>query len=765
MAGYLTPLSDGSYAEVPDGTDPKDVPNIVAQAESQLADHYGQQARDSGSPVTPTKPDGTPGDKVYSSTMVYPNTAFGRMGAWLDQNVPGANWAEKNVAQPVEAATTPTFGPGGVGGAATRISVNRLAGAIDLPGTGLNILKHQIEPERGTEGDIPSLSKTILDQTGGQELGPDASITRQMIEAAATGATPGGRGWPGVVESLKQAGWGISGTTASDIGGKYFGEPGAFIAQMLFGGAVPIKQPGAAVIAHGTADPSAPDTYAASLAARPITPGGNFQGLNNPPPPGTPDYSQYTPGFKTLANESGQRIATSLSGVPYVGAPLAAGEAADRNFIMHGRDAAAASVSGPQGLPPEGVNAGTLGSTLTSGAQQAILKIVADQEARQQTQRNLMSAPGGPPGSAEVPAGGFYQAGADAIAGRSDTTRAAGQSRLDEIANSSPGGPNYGPGGSGYMRPDVPLPSQPSLTWNHISDMVSELNDSLGKSGRPALPHDVADALKDAANQARQDAANAQSPGAGAQFRLNNVVYARAQAALEQLRQMAGQELGSSGVFKDVPTQQAAASYLKSRMQSPDSLNQTLLHPAFPQDARLNAAAQIIATLGEPQGGGTSGGFRPEAFVNQYGDSGKGQRPTLDALLVGGSGNAQPAAATGLLDSLRTIAEHFSTPTSRFGLIKSLGSAELVRKGLEGAGKVVEHLLPWKAASYLGVPQIGRGMSSMLNSDAVTRAMGGQPQVWGPYANRVSTQGAVADQEQRNRLHYGRANAMPGATP
>ena len=590
-----------------------------------------------------------------------------------------------------------------------------------------------------------------------------------MLEAAATGATPGPNfpnlvsslrnlriplsNWPGIIESLKQAGWATSGAIGSDLGGKYFGEGGALLGNLLFGGAVPIKQPLAAIVAHGLSDLSAPDTFAAWLRSRPTTPGGNFQPLTSPPPPGMPDFSDTTPSFKTLANESGQRIAAPLSGVPYVGAPLAQGEHNDFDFLRWGRDAAAADAAGPQGLPSEGVNAGTLGSTLTSGAQAAILKIVADQEARQQQQRALMSAPGGPPGSAEVPSTGFYQGGADAIAGRSDRTRAAGQDRLSEITGSSPGGPNYDEGPGGFPRPDVPLPAQPSLTWDHISEMVTEFNDSLAKSGRPALPPDVAAAFKDAANQAREDAANAQSPGAGAQFRQNNEVYAKAQAALDQLRQMAGTELGSSGQFKDVPTQQAAAAYLKSRMQSPDSLDQTLLHPAFPADARLNAAAQIIATLGDTGTGGTASGFRPEAFANQYGGGKAGQRPTIDALLSGQSG--QPAAATQLLDSLRAIAEHFSTPTSRFGLMKSLGSAELVRKVMEGIGKGVEHYIAWKPAQYLFGPQIGRGLTSALSSEDVTRAMGGQPAIWGPYANRVSTAGAILDANQRNRLHAG----------
>ena len=744
MASSFFPLSDGtSFVEIPDGTDPKDVPNLAAQGEAQLATKYGQQAATTGQPVTA-------GSKVYSATTTYPDTYFGHAGAWLDQNIPGANWAEKNIAQPIENATTPTFGPGGVGASGLRIATNRAVGAVDLPATTLNVIKHFAAPERGTEGDIPYLSKTILDQSGTQQLGPDAGLTQQLLEAGATGAAPGGRGWPGIVESLKQAGWGVSGTTASDIAGKYFGEPGAYLANLVFGGAIPIKQPAAATAAHGLTDPSATDTYAAYMRARPITPGGNFQGLTSAPPPGMPDFSGTMPGFKTLANEGGQRIATSLSGVPYVGAPLAQGEANDRSFIQWGRDAAANDVSGGA-LPADGVNAGTLGSTLQSGAQQAILRIVAEQQRRQQAQTALMNG-----GGAEVPVTNTVMTGVNAIKGnqRSDSATEATGQRVGELINSSPGGVNY-------QRADVPLPAQPSVTWSHLTDWVGELNDSLGKSGMKALPDDIAAALKDAANADREAAANAQSPGAGAMFRENNVVYAKAQAALDQLRQMAGTELGSSGEFKDVPTQQAAAAYLKSRMQSPDSLDQTLLHPAFPANARLNAAAQIIATLGDTGTGGTASGFRPEAFANQYGGGKAGQRPTIDALLTGQSG--QPAGATNLLDNLRTVAEHFSTPTSRFGLIKSLGSAELVRKIMEFGGSAVEHVLPWKAANYLGAPQIGRAMSAMLESEAVRRSMGGQPQDYGAVANRAATTAAILNANQRNRLHYG--NVQSGATP
>jgi hypothetical protein len=293
--------------------------------------------------------------------------------------------------------------------------------------------------------------------------------------------------------------------------------------------------------------------------------------------------------------------------------------------------------------------------------------------------------------------------------------------------------------------------------------MVTEFNDTLAKSGRPALAPDVAAAFKAAANQSRQDALDAQSPGAGAQFRENNVVYARAQAALEQLRQMAGEELGSSGRFKDVPTQQQADAYLKARMQSPDSLDQTLLHPAYPQDNRLNAAAQIIATLGDPTTGGTSGGFRPEAFANQYGSGARGQRPTIDALLTGGQGGGQPAAATSLLDNLRTVAENYGPATSRFGLIKSLGSAEVVRKVLEGVSRGVEHIMGPNKVPV--VAQIGRGMSAMLNSDAVRRGQGGQPQNWTPYTNSAAVAASTIAAEQRNRLHFGAVGSQPGATP
>ena len=797
MASSFFPLSDGtSFVEIPDGTDPKDVPALAAQGEAQLADKYGKQAATTGQPVTA-------GSKVYSATTTYPDTYFGHAGAWLDQNIPGANWAEKNIAQPVENATTPTFGPGGVGATALRIGTNRLTGAVDLPANILNTLKHvagsppapadtaapdpntsnfagfkpHIDPTTGkpemltggsstTEGDIPTASGAILNQSGGSQLGPDASLARQLLEAGVTGFTPGPNlsnlvtslknmripvsNWPGIVQSLKNAGWAVSGTIGSDLGGKYFGEGGALLGNLLFGGAIPLKQPAAVTVAHGLTDPSATDTYAAYMRARPITPGGNFQGLTSAPPPGMPDFSGTMPGFKTMANEGGQRIATSLSGVPYVGAPLAQGEANDRSFIQWGRDAAANDVSGGA-LPADGVNAGTLGSTLQSGAQQAILNIVAEQQRRQQAQTALMNG-----GGAEVPVTNTVMTGVNAIKGnqRSDSATEATGQRVGELINSSPGGVNY-------QRADVPLPAQPSVTWSHLTDWVGELNDSLGKSGMKALPDDIANALKDAANADREAAANAQSPGAGAMFRENNVVYAKAQAALDQLRQMAGTELGSSGEFRDVPTQQAAAAYLKSRMQSPDSLDQTLLHPAFPANARLNAAAQIIATLGDTGTSGTASGFRPEAFANQYGGGKAGQRPTIDALLTGQSG--QPAGATSLLDNLRTVAEHFSTPTSRFGLIKSLGSAELVRKILELGGKTVEHVLPWKAANYLGAPQIGRGMSAMLESEAVRRAMGGQPQDWDAFTHRAATAASTIDAEQRNRLHYG--HVQSGATP
>ena len=300
---------------------------------------------------------------------------------------------------------------------------------------------------------------------------------------------------------------------------------------------------------------------------------------------------------------------------------------------------------------------------------------------------------------------------------RGEAQTGATLNRVGEITDASPGGANY-------AGPDVPLPAVPAVPWSFSKDWVGDLNASLQQSGRPALPPEIAAALKTVANQERENAANAFQPGLGTQFRQNNESYARALPVLDRLYRMGGEPVGTTGRFTDVPREQDVARQLTGNLQSPEYLSDILNHPDFPAANRLNAVGQLVSTLGNQ---GSAANFRPEKFATDYTGTG-GARPSVEALSTGPSG--APLATTNVLDNAAQVAQNYSTPTSRFGLIKSLGSAAAVAKLMELSSRAIEHLAPWKPAQYLGVPQLGRWYSSLLESDALKRAMANQPQNW-----------------------------------
>jgi hypothetical protein len=309
------------------------------------------------------------------------------------------------------------------------------------------------------------------------------------------------------------------------------------------------------------------------------------------------------------------------------------------------------------------------------------------------------------------------------------------------------------PGGSNYRRQSVPLPAIPSVPWSNLKDWVGNLTASLQSSGRPALPNDIAAALKAAANQERERAADAASPGAGAQFRQNNESYARALQHLDQLLPLSGEPLGASGRFADTPPEQRVAYAMTGKMQSPSDL-EIFSHPAFPAEARLNAAGQHVSTLGNS----SQGGFRPEKFVDEY----RAAHPGLEELA---HVKGQPLAALNVLDNASRLGENFSTPTSRFGLIKSLGAAAAVAKAMELTGKGIEYASGVPALKWIGTPALGRLYSEGLESEPVARAMAGQPQNWAETANRIPVIGANVDAREQDRQALRRKGTVTVTRP
>ena len=708
-------LSDGSTIDVPDGTPDDVVTRAAAQGEAQIGQRYTQQAIDTNAPVTA-------GSKVYSATTVYPNTYLGQGMAWLDHNA-GGNWMNRNIVQPVNQATGGAADA--LAGSVGRIETNAVAGGADLPAAGLNTLKHVVAPGRGTEGDIPYIGQSIRGEVGVPELPANAPLAQRAVEAGLGGYLGSPSGAAGLIKNLVYGGLGTAGSTA---GGWVGGEPGSFLGGLLAtGGPAAAGKAAAKVAGPAVAAPNAAGTWNAATSIRPTTPGGNFQGLPGQAPGGV-DYSQFMPSFTALANPTGQRVAAGLGSIPYSGKPIEQASEDTSNFIKTARDAAAADLAGPQGLPVGGASPATIGPVLTSGAQTAIGAIRAQQKAQQDAMDTLMQG-------REVPVASTISAGANAVSGnqRGIPETTATWDRLGDLQNAAPGGADYN-------RAPVPLPAMPTVPWSNLKDWVGGLNASLQSSGRPALPDDIATALKAAANLSRAQAAEAVQPGAGAQFLANNESYARSLVDQDQLSRFAGEPLGSSGQFTNVPGEQSVAGQVTNNLQSPGALA-ILSHPAFPADARLNVAGQVTSTLGNA----SQGGFRPERFADQYGAA----RPGLEALTGGPTGQTAPLD---VLDQAATIGQNFSTPPSRYGLIKSLGGAGTVATATGLTSRAIEHAAPWKPAQYLGVPQMGRWYASMLENPALKRAMAGQPQDWSSLANQIPVAGAVTNTEASNRL-------------
>ena len=725
-------LSDGSQLELPIGTPAPDAMKAVDQAETGLASYYSKQAATQNAPVTA-------GDKVYSASTTYPNTYMGQGMAWLDHNVPGANWVNQNVVQ----SAPGNFVSNAVVAPVARADTNVIGAVNDLPAAVYNTIKHQT-PANASYPDWPSLSEKLRQETGAPELPANAGILQRGSESALAGVLGGGGFWKSLLG-------GFGGTVGSDIGGYVAGEPGALVGG--FTGATigdPLLKVGAKWVGPNAASPTAEGTTTAAENIKPTTKGGNFQGLTQPPPPGMPDYSDFQPSFTSLANPAWQRIATALGSLPYVGKPIDNASAYHASFIENARDAAANDLAAPGGGLPrlEPVSASTIAAPLREGSQSALLDIMNQSRARQNAVDDAMR-------SAGVPLRNTVQTGFDQVANnaRSEQATDATLDKVGEIIRNSPGG-------SRYAGPDVPLPSEPITPWSFTKDWVGELNQGLQSSGKPPIPDDIAAALKAAANQDRENAANAVQPGLGDTFRQNNEAYARLQPTLDKLYRMGGEPLGVSGQFKDVPREQDIARQFTGNIQSPEYLADTLLNPNFPTSQRLNAVGQYVSTLGN-QGGADN--FRPEKFVTDYRGT-TGARPTIEALSVGPNG--APLATTNVLDNAADVARNYSTPTSRFGLSKSLGATLGVAKLMELTGRGLEHIIPWKPGQYAGTLQMGRAYANMLESEAMKRAMANQPQNWGQITGTFPAAVGVTQTNANSRaLAHSLFAPRPGQTP
>ena len=712
MPRYV-PLSDGQhFSTVPDGTSDADAQSMVSADQAKLDRYYQDQAA-SGQPVTA-------GASIYNGYETLPNTVVGRGVSWAEQNVPGYDWLNRHLPQPDPASM--------------RVAVSVPTGIPDFVASTINVAKHQIAPGLGTDYDVPYAGQAGRDQLGVPALPADASKTEQIAEAVIPGLVSGSiAGAPllSLGHLAASAARGVGGVYGSDWGGRIGGELGSYLGGLFGSGGVPVKQIAAKTFGPSLASATAPETYQAATSIRPSTPEGNFQGLPGPRVPlatgETPDFSTFVPSFRALANPAGQRVAATLSGLPYAGAPIERANENTRAFVQSARDAAATDIAGPRRLPPSGASPATIGPVLTQGAQSAIIRIAQEQQNRQRAMDALMQG-------REVPVPNTISIGMNLVANnaRSPDVTSATLSRVGDLQNDAPGGANYN-------RAPVPLPAVPTVPWSNVKDWVGGLNTTLNSSGRAALPPDIANVLKIVANQERERAADAVSPGAGAQFRQNNEAYARSLEDRAALETYAGEPLGQSGRFVNVPGEARAAGQMTGNMQSPSNLS-PLVHPAFPQDARLNAAGQFVSSLGGAPAGSAGGAFRPERFASDL----NAARPGLNVLTQG----ANPAAGD-VLSNAATIGGSTVAPTTGTvgGLLGHIGTGLGVAKGLDVASRVFENVIPWKPAQYVGIPQLARAMASGLESDAMKRAMAGQYQDWRVPARNATITGTIGDQD------------------
>lgn len=347
----MTPLSDGGFVNIPDGSSDDQANALVNQAESQLAQKYGDQAAKQNSPVTA-------GSKVYSATTTYPNTYLGQGMAWADHNLGG------NLINPyITAANQATGGwLNTIGGALGRAEAQAVGGPADLAAAVYNTLKHNAVPFRGTSGDLPYASQAMQSEAGIPALPNTANIGQRALEAGASAyLNP-----YAPISAAKSLMLGTTGTVGSTIGQDVGGETGGLIGSIIGGGWPVGGNMAAKGVAAAAAHPDAPAIYEAAqrLGAQQGNP--NFQ-----------------PSFTSLAGPKGQAAAKWLEAKAIVGAPISNANAATEEMLLNARDRAAQQIAGPGGIPSEGATKATIGQELISGAQQAEQNVNTGQSAAQ----------------------------------------------------------------------------------------------------------------------------------------------------------------------------------------------------------------------------------------------------------------------------------------------------------------------------------------------------------------------------------------------
>jgi hypothetical protein len=727
-------LTDDSWVPAPDDATPEQLQQITSQGEAENATKYGQQAKDQNGPVTA-------GSRVYSATNSYPNTIFGQALAWGDHNL-GGNW----VNQRMDPALS-----GDIGSAALRAGTNAVGGLIDLPASLTNMLNNATLPKNAysVQHPLPYVSQSLRQMLGVPELSADAPFAQRAAEAALTTALTHK---PSLGSLINDAAVGVTSTAGSDVGGYIGGEPGAFL-----GGVAGAAAPSAAgkatadAVAPLFSDPRGNAVWDASMGARPLTQGGNFQGLNKAPLPGMPDYSDFLPSFTSIANDFGQRTASTLSRFPIAGAPIEKANNQTRGFVQSIKDAVANELV-PGGLTPGTASTTGVGEALTQGAQDAIRNIKRyfgsqyDYIGRQMTGANQTAGGNPNKNSAEVPIQNTLVTGHNLTNANQlePTAEAATNARIEGLLRATPNRTDT------YRRAPLPLPQPPTVPYSNIKGVVSRLSEDMNRSGQPAMSTESAVPFKQAAENDIYAAADAIRPGLGARIQGANESYAANNPTLEALRKVGGKELGDSGEFIRVPGEKSSSLTMTNKMQSPADL-EMFNNRFYPASSRLGALGQHIGGMGVD----SQGYFRPEHLYKQYEQNKEG----LETL---GQVGGQPLGALDTLKNASTIAQRTVPPVTRLGLMGSAGSLFGVTEAL----RWLSDKLPLGGLEGLAAPGLVRLASSGLESPTLKRAMLGLPRDWSGLRQQVpGIAGILASQTpQRNvaDLLYGGAPQTPG---
>jgi hypothetical protein len=752
-------LSDGSAVFVPDGTPQPEIDATKDAYENQIAAPYMQKAAAQNAPFTPNKI-GTdqPGDMIYSGSARYPNTAFGQAAAWADHHGTGAL---SRVADPMSGGIAGAAGRAATTGASLAVSPildpalqglnlakQGWLGTHDILGRPIPVEKQDREPiptvgqVMGQDLGLPPASQTIptgqriLEGVGGLMTGrgltsalPAGRSSQALLSGGAAGAGAGAAGTAAGAPAAV-AGWGqaardlttqtardlaltTTGTLASDVAGRMLGPTGSYLAGLVASGSLPIRAGASAFFGPRSAHENAPAIMGAGqgygAAPTPEIP--------NPPnvtPGATPGTYDFSPSFRALANPRAQRFSNWLESMPWAGGPLARSNEATAQFVQNQRGTAAEQLAGGP-MPPGGATPESIGSQLIQGAREA----VPVQQARRSALYDPINAAmtGQDVNFAPVQSAVNVMTALNRMpVSQTDAIRAL----VSDITSTAPGGANYDPA----RGPVPPLP-QPTMDvpWTAGKEWLSGINRALGTG--PLTSADaktrVAD-IKRATVQAMQNAAEAQSPGLGQQYRAAQQGYADiGRNVLNPLYRLSGQP-GAPGQFGNVG-EGSAYNWLRGNLQSPSNIEPIATN--LPPDYWNQARGQLISTLGNTPGGG----FRPDIFARDWGRIG----PQVQQQLTQGPGGMTDAYRR--LQSAATIGRNFNVPPSASGLVSAIGTGAAAKTGLDVAGQVAASPLP-RDTWYHGL--VSRMVGPAAGALGVTRLME-SPEMKGIMAGQART--------------------------